>query len=100
MLRSRHGILDRLAAAFGDAGNDQPRGAGVDVYREIDRSEYGLRHLLQSGGEDLEDCCAGYGVLAAKDAQERTALRLICPFVDDDGGFALAFVDRARPTED
>src|ERR1700683_5217975 len=64
ILRPRHGIFDRLAAAFGDATHDQPGRAGVDVHLEIDWSEDWLVHLLQRCGEDLEDRGAGHGVLA------------------------------------
>jgi hypothetical protein len=56
-------------------------------------------YLLQSGREYVEDCCAGLGILAAQDAQQRGALCLIGALVDHDCGFALAFMNGARPSE-
>jgi len=56
-------------------------------------------YLLQGGREYAEDCCAGLGILAAQDAQQRGALCLTGALVDHDRGFALAFMNGARPAE-
>src|SRR5579862_5640171 len=100
IFRAGDRILDRLATTLGDAAHGQPALAGVDIDVEVDGGENGRVHFLQGGGEHLEDCGAGLGVLAAEDAQKRAALRFARPLVDDDRRLTLALVNGARPTED
>src|SRR5579859_4231381 len=95
-----HRIEDRLAAAFGDAVHCHATPTGSDVALKIDRRKNRRMHLLEGGREDVEDCCSRLGILSAENAKQGTALCFARSFVDDDGGFALAFVNRAGPAED
>src|SRR5580692_3624393 len=100
ILRAGDRILDRLAAALGDAAHDQPALTGVDVDVEVDGGENGFVEFLKRRREHLKDGGAGLGILAAEDAQERPALRLARPLVDHDRRFTFALVNGARPAED
>ena len=56
-------------------------------------------HLLKSRSEDIENGGARLGVLAAQDTQQGLALGLVGAAVDDQGRFAMAFMDGAGPDE-
>jgi hypothetical protein len=94
-----HGILDRLAMAFGYAANNQPTFAGINVHVKIDWSKYWFVQFLKRRREHLEDRGAWLGVLPGDNAQQCRALRLTCPFVDDDRRLPLTLVNRSRPLQ-
>src|SRR6266436_4789931 len=81
------------------AGDSKPRTPLVDVDLESDLGEDGFVDFFQHRGEDAEDGGAGFGVLAGENAQKGLALRLVSALVDDERCFAVAFVDRSRPTK-
>src|SRR5581483_2408901 len=92
-------IDDRLPARLDAAWHDQTGLAGIDVDLEIDPGEDRLLNLLQHRREDLKERGARLGVLTANDAQQRFPLRGTCTLVDEEGGMAMAFMDRTRKIE-
>src|SRR4051812_12758730 len=93
-------ILDRLAAALRHAWHRDFRAARVDVDLESDWRKDRLVHLLERRGKHTENRRAWFGVLAGDDPEQRIALFRGRALVDDDGGFALAQVNRPWPAED
>jgi hypothetical protein len=97
MLAPGDGIKYRRAARFYDAGDDEARPPSINVDLEINLAENWRMHFFERGREHVENRRAGLSVLAAQNTEQRLPLRIVGPLVDDDGSFAFAFVDSARP---
>src|SRR6185437_15217771 len=100
LLRLGHRVQDGLAVTFGDAGHLEAGAAGVHIHLELDGLELRRMEGFERGREDLEDGRAGFGVLAAEDAQQGFALGGGGALVQDEGGLAVTVMDRAGPAED
>src|SRR5690349_221360 len=95
-----HGVEDRLAAPFGDAFDHDAAPSCRNVGLKIDLRKDRRMHLFKCGSKNAENRCAGLGVLAGEDAEQRSALELGRPLIYHHGGFALSFVNGSRPAED
>ncbi len=100
MFLAGDGIEDRFAAGSVIPGTMRRAAALVDVDVEVDVGEHRIVHLFQRRSENVEDRGAGIGVLAGENAQQRVALGLVGPLVDDERRLAVAFMDGTRPFED
>src|SRR5438876_1190699 len=72
----------------------------VELELEVDVGDDRLVQRVASRGKDLEHGCAGVGVFAPQDAQERRPLLGRGASVDDMHTLALALVNGAGPAED
>src|SRR4051794_12363690 len=100
VLRPRHRVADRLAAALDQARHREASGPALRVELDLDRAVQGLVVGVDDVGEDVEDGGPRLRLLAAEDGLDRASLVLVRPLVDDQHGLAAALVDGLGPGEE
>src|SRR5579871_965301 len=100
ILLSCHGIDDRLATLIDIAGYLCMGTAAVDIDLHVDVGEQRRMDLGEGRGEHIEDRRSRLCVLSAQDAEYGVALGVTRALFYYREGFAIAVVDRSRPSED